>query len=53
MIVGVPLMAVICDVVGQLIFYGIKKHGMGEMIDHYNTVFHPKTKNDKGEAYVR
>ena len=53
MIVGVPLMAVICDVVGQLIFYEIKKHGMGEMIDHYNTVFHPKTKNDKGEAYVR
>lgn len=52
MIVGVPLMAVICDVVGQLIFYEIKKHGMGEMIDYYNAVFHPTAKNDKGGAYV-
>lgn len=52
MIVGVPLMAVIYDAVRQLAFYGIKKHGMGEMIDLYNAEFHPTAVNAKSQDQV-
>ena len=40
MIVGVPLMAVIYDIVRQLTFYGLRRHGHGEMIEAYNRIFH-------------
>lgn len=41
MIVGVPLMAILYDVARQLTFFGVKRHGQGEMIERYNAEFHP------------
>lgn len=41
MIVGVPLFAVIYDIVRRLIFYGLKKHDRGEVIEEYENTFHP------------
>lgn len=40
MIIGVPLFAVIYDVVRRIIFYKLKKHECGGMIDEYNKNFH-------------
>ena len=40
MIVGVPLMAVIYNIVKQLTFFGLRRHGRGEMIEDYNRTFH-------------
>jgi len=40
MLIGVPLMAVIYDIVRQLTFRGIRKRGHEEMIDEYNKAFH-------------
>ena len=42
MIVGVPLMAVIYDVIRQLTFSGVRRHGKADMIDTYNAEYHPK-----------
>ncbi len=41
MIVGVPLFAVIYDIVRRLTHAGLKRHGRGEMIGAYNDSFHP------------
>ncbi len=47
MIVGVPLMAVIYDIVRQLTFFGIRRHGQNDMIENYNAAFHPPTESVK------
>ena len=41
MLVGVPLMAVIYDIVRQITHSGLKGRGLGGMIDAYNARFHP------------
>ena len=41
MLVGVPLMAVIYDIVRQLTFRGLREHGRGGEIESYNRQFHP------------
>ena len=47
MIIGVPLMAVIYDIVRQLTYFGIRRHGRNEMIENYNAAFHPPTESVK------
>lgn len=47
MIIGVPLFAVIYDVVRRIIFYRLDKHECGGMIDEYNKSFHPVVVNTK------
>ena len=42
MIVGVPLMAVIYDVIRQLTYSGVRRHGKADMIDAYVSEYHPK-----------
>ncbi|MBQ8108556.1 MAG: AI-2E family transporter [Clostridia bacterium] len=44
MVVGVPLMAVIYDVVRQLTIRGVKKHGRDDMLDEYNAKYHAEGK---------
>ena len=44
MLVGVPLMAVIYDIVRQLTFRGLRKKGFAADIDRYNQKFHPAAK---------
>ncbi|MCR5451614.1 MAG: AI-2E family transporter, partial [Lachnospiraceae bacterium] len=41
MIVGVPLFAVIYDIVRKLVYKGLDKHGYGTMITEYNAEFNP------------
>ena len=41
MLVGVPLMAIIYDIVRQLTYRGLARHGREEMIASYQTRFHP------------
>ena len=42
MIIGVPLFAVIYDVIRQLCFRSLRKQNKGEMIQIYQDTFHPK-----------
>ncbi len=42
MLVGVPLFAVIYDIIRKLTFYGLHQHERAEMIDTYNAAFHPE-----------
>lgn len=42
MVIGVPLMAVAYDIIRQLTFLGVRKHGREELIEQYNDEFHPK-----------
>ena len=42
MIVGVPMMAVIYDIVRQLTWSGVKRHGGADMLDAYDAEFHPE-----------
>ena len=42
MIVGVPLFAVLYDIVRRLTNYGLSKHGHGELIEAYDGAFHSK-----------
>lgn len=56
MLVGVPLFAVIYDIIRKLVFYGLNKHERAEMIDTYNAAFHPaplpkkpREKKEKGK----
>ena len=42
MIVGVPLFAVISDIVSRLTLYGIHKHGREDLISEYEETFHPE-----------
>ena len=41
MIVGVPLFAVIYDIVRRLTRVGLARHGSAAMLDSYNEQFHP------------
>lgn len=41
MIIGVPLFAVIYDIVRRLIIYGLNKHERTELIEEYENTFHP------------
>ena len=41
MLVGVPLMAVIYDVIRQITHNGLRSQGLSAMIDAYNARFHP------------
>lgn len=41
MIIGVPLIAVIYDIVKKLVHRGLAKHGQLELLDAYNTEFNP------------
>ena len=50
MLVGVPLMAVIYDIVRQMTFGGVRKRGHGEMIDAYRKEFHPEAEKGAGKA---
>ena len=40
MIVGVPLMAVLYDLMRQLVFFGLHRHRQEELIESYNDEFH-------------
>ena len=42
MIVGVPLMAVLYDVIRQIAHHGLRHFGQEKMIDQYNREFHPE-----------
>lgn len=42
MIVGVPLFAVIYDIVRKLTYLGLNRHGRSRMIQEYNGTFHPE-----------
>ena len=44
MIVGVPLMALIYDLVRQLTYRGVRKRGKDDMLDAYRAAYHPKEK---------
>ena len=44
MIVGVPLMALIYDLVRQLPYRGVRMRGKDEMLDAYRAAYHPKEK---------
>lgn len=50
MLIGVPLMAVIYDIIRQITFKGVRDHGRQEMIDRYNDRFHPPAGPDKGKG---
>ena len=61
MIVGVPLFAVIYDIIRRLIYFGLGKHGKSDMVDDYHNTFYPpkqpkkpkhpkKTKSEKSGA---
>ncbi len=41
MIVGVPLMAVLYDVIRQFTYFRVRRNGQGQLIDQYNREFHP------------
>lgn len=47
MIVGVPLFAVIYDVIRRLTFYGLHKHERIDLIEAYNAKFHPPVPEKK------
>lgn len=47
MIVGVPLFAVIYDIVRRLTYLGLNRHGWKQMIQEYNAAFHPETEEKK------
>ncbi len=47
MIVGVPLFAVIYDIVRKLTRQGLARHGSAEMLDSYNEQFHPAAPKEK------
>ena len=47
MVIGVPLMAVIYDIVRQLTHRGLRSHGREDMIDSYNRQFHPAVQSKK------
>ena len=42
MVVGVPLFAVIYDIVRQLTLYGLRRHERGDLIEAYDREFHPE-----------
>ena len=44
MIVGVPLMALIYDLVRQLTYRGVRMRGKDEMLEDYQAKYHPKGK---------
>ena len=44
MIVGVPLMALIYDLVRQLTYRGVRMRGKDDMLDAYRAAYHPKEK---------
>ena len=51
MFVGVPLMAVIYDIVRQIItFKDSRRRGRNDMIAAYNAEFHPPVQNRKKKA---
>lgn len=41
MVIGVPLFAVIYDIIRRLTFYGLHKHERIDLIEAYNAKFHP------------
>ena len=47
MIVGVPLFAVIYDIVRKLTFFGLNKRDRGALIEEYNSTFHPESTEKK------
>ena len=49
MIVGVPLFAVIYDIVRRLTYLGLNRNGRGQMIQEYNSAFHPAQPEKKKE----
>ena len=40
MIIGVPLMAVIYDIIRQLTRFGLRKRNKEKMMDEYNRTYH-------------
>ena len=42
MLIGVPLMAVIYDIIRQLTFKGLREHGYGKQVDAYLRKYHPE-----------
>ena len=50
MLVGVPLMAVIYDIIRQLTFRGLRMRGFDGIIDAYNRKFHPSTEPKKKQG---
>ena len=42
MLIGVPLMAVIYDIIRQLAYRGMREHGYGKQLDAYIRKYHPE-----------
>jgi predicted PurR-regulated permease PerM len=42
MLIGVPLMAVIYDIIRQLTYRGMREHGYGKQLDDYIRKYHPE-----------
>ena len=53
MLIGVPLMAVIYDIVRQLTFKGLREKGYGAEIDKYNQKYHPTTQPKRKKAAAK
>ena len=49
MIVGVPLFAVIYDIIRSLIFRGLRRHERGNMIEGYQQTFHSAPSGQKAQ----
>lgn len=47
MVIGVPLCAVLYDIVRQLIGFGLRRRGRGALLCAYNDAFHPEQNDSK------
>lgn len=50
MLIGVPLFAVIYDIIRKLTYLGVRSHGHGVMITEYNSVFNAEKKKKKDRS---
>ena len=53
MLIGVPLMAVIYDIIRQLTFKGMRDRGYGKQVDAYNQRYHPEEKAKGRKLFPR
>ena len=53
MLVGVPLFAVIYDIIRTLLYRGVRRHGLEPMIDEYNATYHPPVEPKKTFSFSK